>query len=77
MIAVDHDGFAVDDAGLPRQAATIRGNVAARQDAKAVVLDLVDPVGTGRWLFRRFWQPGLDDFMREDGAGTWALGTGA
>jgi hypothetical protein len=51
--------------------------VAARQDAKAVVLDLVDPAQTRRRLFRRFWQAGLDGFMREDGSGTWALVTGA
>src|SRR5262245_50337678 len=30
--------------------------IAARQDAEAVVLDLVDPDRTGRWLFRRFRQ---------------------
>src|SRR4029077_18948930 len=36
--------------------------VAVLQNAKTVVLDLVDPLGTGRWLFRRFWHTGLDGF---------------
>ena len=63
--------FAVDEAGPHRRAfdsfdnpgktisevgaiAATRRRFAA-QDAKAVVLDLVDPAGTGRRLFRRFW----------------------
>ena len=49
-------------------AATIRGNVAAPQDAKAVVLDLVDPVRTGRRLFRQLRLAGLDRFTREQRA---------
>src|SRR5262249_156652 len=58
-----------------RQNCTRRGCRAARcwdrgaPDAKAVVLDLVDPAGTERRLFRRLRQAGLDGFMREDGAG--------
>jgi hypothetical protein len=92
-IGVDHDRFAVDEAGPHWQAfdgfdnpgetisevGAIAGvkphvlGVAARQDVKAVVLDLMDPVGTGWRLFRWFRQAGLDRFMREDGAGHFGL----
>jgi hypothetical protein len=54
-----------DCTGRLLTAATIRGNVATCQDAKAVVLDLVDPVRTGRRLFRQLRQTGLDGSIRE------------
>ena len=68
------DGF--DDAGKTiSEVVAVAGiephvvAVTARQDAEAVVLDLVDPIGTGRRLFRRFRQAGLDGFVREYRAG--------
>jgi hypothetical protein len=44
--------------------------VAVLQNAKTVVLDLVDPLGTGRWLFRRFWHTRLDGFYVRRRSGT-------
>jgi hypothetical protein len=38
-----------------------------RADPRSGV-DVITANGTGRWLFRRFRQAGLDGFMREDGA---------
>ncbi len=51
--------------------------VAAGQDAKAVVLDLVNPAGTGRRLFGWLWQAGCDGGMGTEGWVTHGLAAGS
>jgi len=42
--------------------------IAQRQDAEAIMLDFVEPVGTARRSFGRRWQAGLDKAGRAEGA---------
>jgi len=55
----DHLGKTISEVGAVAGVEPHARCVAARQDAEAVVLDLVNPAGTGRRLFRRFRQKGL------------------